>query len=242
MNKENIIITGASSGVGKMLVSKLKKEYNVITISRRIDKIISNNHEVFAYKYDLSNTDGLADLTELILREHGSVYNIINCAGVLTPGVFNDDLIKDIEYSIKVNALAPMQLISYFLPNMIKHDKGTIINLTSGAPLNCFAGYSCYSASKSLLNSMTVTLSKELEKTNISVNLMSPGPVRSEMSPDADLEPEICFPTVRYLLDGKGKNEHNYFYWLGYKVPLFPKLDGIDWLNGNANGVLEKVL
>ncbi|RSH02477.1 SDR family NAD(P)-dependent oxidoreductase, partial [Acinetobacter baumannii] len=72
--------------------------------------------------------------------------------------------------------------------------------------------------------------------------LMSPGPVKSEMSPDALIDAIVCLPTIKYLLDGNGKNQHQFFYWLGYKVPLFPDLDGINWLEGIGNEKIEKVV
>ncbi|EGJ64056.1 SDR family oxidoreductase, partial [Acinetobacter baumannii] len=167
---------------------------------------------------------------------------IINCAGVLDAGFLDNNKIKNLEYSINVNAIAPIMIINNFLEKMKENNFGRIINLTSGAPLNCYPGFSLYSTSKAALNSLTTTLAREVENYNISINLMSPGPVKSEMSPDALIDAIVCLPTIKYLLDGNGKNQHQFFYWLGYKVPLFPDLDGINWLEGIGNEKIEKVV
>jgi len=243
---KNILITGASSGVGKELSIYLSKKFNVIAIARRKDKMLLEFEEysnIFCYELDVSDDIEMLKVLSEIKDNHGDIPYIINNAGVLISGEIEDlDFTNEIEYSIKVNALAPLKIINYFIYDMKKNNFGRIINLTSGAPLNCFANFGAYSASKAVLNSLSVTLAKELTNYNIKVNLMSPGPVQSEMSPDAELQPNICFPTVDYLLDLNKSTSTGGFYWLGYKVPLFPDLDGVQWIKGIGNEKLEKVL
>ncbi len=145
-------------------------------------------------------------------------------------------------HSFNTNAYAPMILMKKLLVEMKQRNYGRIINVTSGAPLNCFPGYAAYSASKAYLNAITVTAAKELAEQNIKINLMSPGPVQTEMAPNATLPVDICFPTVNYLLNLDADGVTGKFFWLGYEVPLFPELDGVNWLEGNANGKLKRVL
>lgn len=242
IDRKNMLITGASSGVGEMLVRELKKSYNITTISRRTEMLLKNNPEISAYSCDISNENELLKTVDKIKKNIGSFSYIINCAGILNAGELDNEKLKELNYSIAVNAIAPMFIINSFLPEMKKDNFGRIINLTSGAPLNCFAGFSLYSTSKAALNSLTVTLAREIEKSDISLNLMSPGPVKSEMSPNAIMEPIECLSTVKYLLAGNGKNKHNSFYWLGYKIPLFPDLEGINWLEGIGNNKVERVI
>ncbi|NNN48631.1 SDR family oxidoreductase [Vibrio sp. 2-2(8)] len=224
-----------------MLVDKLNEKYNIITISRRVKERFKELN-LTSYSCDISDEKELLNTLEVINRDVGHCEYIINCAGVLDKGSFDEKKINDVKYSMSVNAYAPLIIIENFIGKMKEENYGRIINLTSGAPLNCFPGFSCYSASKATLNALSTTLSKELDEYNISINLMSPGPVRSEMSPDSPIEPEVCLPTVEYLLSGKAKGEHNSFYWLGYKIPLFPDLNGINWLEGIGTKNLEKVI
>lgn len=243
---DSILITGASSGVGKELVFYLSQRFKVIAVSRRKDKMIENFKNlknIKIYELDISNDITFDKVLNEISTNHNNIKYIINNAGVLISSDIEDLSIEnDLEYSIKVNALAPFKIIRHFLPNMKEKNFGRIINLTSGAPLNCFASFASYSSSKAVLNTLTVTLSKELLNYNIKVNLMSPGPVKSEMSPNSTMSPSVCFPTVDYLLNLSEDSYSGEFFWLGYKVPLFPDLKGVNWLEGIGNEKLEKVI
>lgn len=240
IKKENLLLTGASSGVGRMLVRELNSTYNIITISRRVEEL-KGIKEINCYSCDLTDSEQLKNTLIKIKNEVGHCQNIINCAGVLETGEITSVSLERLNYSVALNAIAPMIIINSFLPRMKEENYGNIINLTSGAPLNCFPGVGLYSASKAVLNSLTTTLAKENASYNISINLMSPGPVKSEMSPDSTIDPVVCLPTVKYLLSGKGKGQENSFFWLGYKVPLFPDLEGVNWLEGIGNSKLKKL-
>ncbi len=243
--KPKILITGASSGVGLALANYLKKKYQVIVAARRLDRLLEHfrdDDEVICYKTDLSDTKEVALFADKIVRTHGYIPYLINNAGVNESGELCDLLPETLMHSFNTNAYAPMILMKKLLVEMKRRNFGRIINVTSGAPLNCFPGYAAYSASKAYLNAITVTAAKELSEQNIKINLMSPGPVRTEMAPNATLPVDICFPTVNYLLNLDAGGETGKFFWLGYEVPLFPELDGVNWLEGNANGKLKRVL
>lgn len=245
MESKVILVTGGSSGVGRMIVETLSFSNNniVITLARRVDRLkeyFSNRENVFCYGVDLSNLSDVYSAMDQISKKHGAVSYIINCAGVMKAGMVEESSVEDLNYSICVNAYAPIEIIKYFLPKMKEQNFGRVINLTSGAPLNCFPNYSAYSVSKGVLNALTVTLAKELNTFNIKINLMSPGPVRSEMAPDAPMEPEVCLPTLKYLMDES--TESGCFFWLGYKIPLSPDLGNIDWLRGKGSDKTIKVL
>lgn len=242
----NILITGTSSGVGKALAIYLSKRFNVIALSRRKEQMLNNFQgfdNIDSYEIDIVDSKMLDITLEMIKNKHGEISYIINNAGILINKKLTElDFKKSLDYSLKLNALAPLQIINFFLADMKKNNFGRIINLTSGAPLNCFPSFGAYSSSKAVLNSLTVTLAKELEEYNIKINLMSPGPVKSEMAPDAPMEVAVCFDTVDYLLDLKENGSSGEFFWLGYKVPLFPDLKGVKWLEGIGNEKLERVL
>lgn len=245
MENKIILVTGGSSGVGRMIVENLSSSNSniVITLARRLERLnehFSNRKNVFCYGVDLSNLVEVHSMLNQISTTHGDISYIINCAGVMKAGMVEDSSVENLNYSICVNAFAPIEIIKYFLPKMKERNFGRIINLTSGAPLNCFPNYSAYSVSKGVLNILTVTLAKEINAYDIKINLMSPGPVRSEMAPDAPMEPEVCLPTLRYLMDEC--TDSGCFFWLGYKIPLSPDLGDIDWLRGKGSDKTIKVL
>lgn len=246
MKKPYLLITGASSGVGNALTHYLSQRFHILALARRKEKMqksFGNNTNIEIIESDLSSLTILQDTLDSITRHYNEVFYIINCAGTNQPQTPLENLdIQNLDYAITLNAKAPMMIIKHFLPTMKKHNFGRIINVTSGAPLNCAENFGIYSGSKALLNTLSVTLSKELKNTNIKLNLLSPGPVRSEMSPNATLEPNICFDMVDYLLNIDESCVGGGFYWIKWKVPLFPDLEGVEWLKGIGNHKLERIL
>jgi short-subunit dehydrogenase len=243
MNK--ILITGASSGVGRSLADLFyNKGFHLILLARRTTfaNDFAEKERVSAYSVDLGKPDEAMPAMKDVFQKHGYIPYVINNAGVLKTGKLEDVAWQDFEYALNINARMPLWIMQQLLPAMKQHNFGRIVNVTSGAPLNCFPNVGIYSGSKALLNAMTVTLAKEHADYNIKINLMSPGPVRSEMSPNAELLPEICHPTVEYLLRDDSNAASGKFYWLGYEVPLFPDLEGVQWLKGIGNEKLIKVI
>ena len=174
-------------------------------------------------------------MLDTIVAQHESIAYVINNAGVNVAGTLEELEDADVQRSLQVNAISPALIMRRLLPQMKAHDFGRVINMTSGAPLNCFPGYSAYSASKGALNAFTVTAARECAEYNIKINLMSPGPVKTNMAPNGPLDPSVCHPTVDYLLSLDADGPTGRFFWLGYEIPLFPILEGIEWLEGRAD-------
>jgi len=242
---QNILITGASSGVGQALALHLSKKYNVIALARRaevMNKTFKNYKNIFSYQADVADRRGLNRTLDEVIKRHGSILYLINNAGVMMAEQLETLSLDTLQESIDINAFSSLFIMKKLLPEMKKNQFGRVINITSGAPLNCFPGYGAYNASKALLNALTVTFAKEVESYNIKVNLMSPGPVKTEMAPDGPKDVSVCFPTVEYLLNLSKEGETGRFFWLGYEVPLFPDLQGVEWLEGIGNEKLKKVL
>lgn len=236
--KPNLLITGASSGVGRFLTHQLSDRFHVIAVARRMDRLkeeFSGITDVEYYKLDLGNPGEVDEFLDGFVKKHEYIPYLINNAGINVKSPIDELDDKNINQSFQVNAFSPIRILKRFLPRMKGEKFGRVINLTSGAPLNCFPGYSAYSASKGALNAFTVTAAKECAEYNIKINLMSPGPVRTEMAPDAPMDVSACKPTVEYLLNLKEDGPTGKFFWLGYEIPLFPNLEGIRWLEGKAD-------
>lgn len=239
-----LVITGASSGVGRSLVHHFSDDFHVIAVARRLGKMkeeFGPMETVTCYSVDLSIQDTVDKFVHHVHEEHGPVLHLINNAGVNTGNSILESDIDAFKYSMSVNVYAPLQLMKGFLSDMIDHEYGRIINITSGAPLNCFPEHGFYSGSKAALNALTVTAAHEHSGSNIKINLMSPGPVQTEMAPDAPMAPSACHDTAQYLLSLDEKGPTGGFFWLGYKIPLFPDLDGINWLEGEASNRYKKI-
>jgi short-subunit dehydrogenase len=243
--EDRLFITGASSGVGRSLVHHLKDQFEVVAVARRMDRMSDEfeaDDTVHCYRLDLADPDDLGGRLDDIYDRHRPISYLINNAGVNVDGRVEDLGDEEVMQSFRVNAFAPLTLMKMVLPDMQERGFGRIINLTSGAPLNCFPGYGAYSASKGALNALTVTAARENADANIKINLMSPGPVQTEMAPDAPMDPSACHPTVDYLLNLDDEGPTGRFFWLGCELPLFPDLDGVEWLEGEASDQYKQVV
>lgn len=242
---KRIFLTGASSGVGRSLVHHLKDRFEIVAVARRLERMkeeFGDDETVHCHRVDLAETDTLEERLSDLLDQYGPMPYLINNAGVSRDSRVEDLAEEAVEQSFRVNAFAPLTLMQAVLPAMQTRDFGRVINLTSGAPLNCFPEYAAYSASKAALNAITVTAARENDDANIKINLMSPGPVQTEMAPEAPMDPSACHATVDYLLSLDEDGPTGRFFWLGYEIPLFPDLNGVEWLEGEAIDQYKQVV
>lgn len=240
-----LVLTGASSGIGRSLARHLAEEYQVIALARRIERmreLFADAPSITSYELDLADDDAVKEQAKLIRRDHGPVEYLVNNAGLNIGGNITELSPDDVLTSIRVNALGPLLLMQEFVPHMADAGFGRVINVTSGAPLNCPPGASAYSSSKAALNTITVTAAEEWRGTGVKINLMSPGPCRTQMAPDGPLDPAACHPTVDYLLELDADGPTGRFFWLGYEVPLFPELGDVQWMEGIGSDAMTRVL
>jgi len=239
------LVTGGSSGIGRSLVEHLAGDYRVVTVARRIDRmreLYADDPAVTPYELDLSDTAAVVSAMRALLEEYGHVPYVVNNAGVNPTAPTTEVTAEALERAMQVNAFAPVYVMRELLPAMREHGFGRIVNVTSGAAIDCPTGAGPYSASKAALNVFTATAAREHADEDVRINLMSPGPCRTEMAPEGRLEPSACHPTVDHLLDLDADGPTGRFFWLGHEVPLFPDLGDIAWEETDPGGKLERVL
>lgn len=193
------LITGANRGIGKEVARQLGKlGFRVILGVRSLKKAERTlaeleEEELIAFPVELK-VDELASVQQAvanILDEHQRIDVLVNNAGVYPePGV---ELEKtDPQQFLQaqmVNLCGPYFVIHSVLPAMRRQGIGRIVNVSSGygANHNMDSGTAAYKVSKLALNGMTRVLADELQGTNIKVNAVCPGWVRTDMGgPDAD--------------------------------------------------------
>ena len=177
-----VLITGASSGIGKELAHSFgKRKYNLILLSRNTEKLlkikesIEKNFKVDCkiLTYDLKNAENL----EKIIEEN--YFDIlVNCAGFGEMINFDNlTLEKDIEM-LNVNLISPIILTKLFLKKALKRDKGTVINICSTAALYFHPYMTMYSTTKAGLLNYSLSLSEEINYRSKNIHLISicPGP------------------------------------------------------------------
>ncbi len=191
MNKKlNIIVTGASSGIGFELTKQLLDlGHNVYTISRKVDRLEGIKND---YSYDNLNIIEFdlnkGDYNSVKERLKGITINrLVNNAGLLINKSFLDLSIEDFELQYKVNVFAVAKLIKTVFPNF-QNNESAICNITSMGGINGsakFPGLSGYSSSKGALSILTECLAEEFKDYGINVNALALGAVQTEMLEEA---------------------------------------------------------
>ena len=182
MKKRIVLITGASSGIGKSTAELfLKKEYTVYASAPNVNKM----HELrkkgaHLIKLNISNKKDCQNAIDSILKASGSIDILINNAGYGLYGAIEDVTIEDAKKQFDVNLFGLVELTKLVLPTMRKNKNGRIINIRSilGAMSLPMGGW--YHASKYALEGITDSLRQEVKAFGIKVILINPGAIESK--------------------------------------------------------------
>lgn len=184
---KNILITGASKGIGKQIAKGLKQEgYDLFLTSRneKLLKEVSKKIKAKAYCVcDLSSRNDLERLAEFIKQNQINI--LINNAGEYIYGEIEKMTYEQISHIYAANLLAPAYLCSQAVNSMKLKRWGRIINIGSISGIMGEAYASLYSSSKSGLIGLTKALALELAQYNITVNTINPGWVETELGLDS---------------------------------------------------------
>ncbi len=177
---KNILITGASTGIGLAIAKKIleQEDYCVISISRNPNKRTYEHDRMYYYFGDISNPDTLNSLCKEIHINHGSLYALINNAGTIIPGGIETLSYEDWEISLGNNLSSYFNVTKAFLDLLKNTSNASIINISS---ISAKLGGSsiAYSVAKAGVNMFTEVAAREFSKYGIRVNAISPGIVNS---------------------------------------------------------------
>ena len=184
----NIIVTGASRGLGLAIAKRVIKDgFSVAAVSRNLSSELAallkaaGGSSCFV-QHDFSDTKGLDLVAKDISRRMGSIYGLVNNAAMGLSGMLVTQSPERIEELVKVNLTSPMLFTRAVLRGMIASGPGRIINVSS---INAFTGYNglaAYAATKSGLIGFTRSLAREVGKSGITVNTVAPGFLETDMS------------------------------------------------------------
>ncbi len=184
---KNIILTGASRGVGAFIARELaKKKTTIICISRsqdgldRIcDEINTLGGKGMGITFDISKIERIPELMCEIKQMTGSgdIDILINNAGIEIYRAFKNYSLADIQLVMSVNLMSAIELTRLLLPNMLNKGSGHIVNIASLAAKKSHRHDSIYTASKAGLLMWADALKQELADTNIEVSNICPGQV-----------------------------------------------------------------
>lgn len=184
MKNQYAVITGASQGLGKFIAIEFaKKGINLVLISypgsgqKKVVNFIGSffNVKVFNLEYDLSIYKNYEKISSFIVSKEIEIKYIVNNAGVLSRGLFENLDQNYILSQIQVNVTAPTLLIKLFLANLKRNSPSGILNISSMAGFFAIPKKQVYGATKSYLLSFSESLRKELKQYNITVSTVCPG-------------------------------------------------------------------
>ncbi len=177
IQNKKIILTGASSGIGRAAAIQLAAQgAEMFLIARRQEEleavekeILEAGGRVHINAVDLSDLDALDATVDDILAEHGKIDVLINNAGrsIRRPVAKSLDRFHDYERCMQINYFAAMRLILKVLPAMLEAGDGHIVNVLTWGTLLPAANFTAYNASKSALGAATQGMDAELRRKGI---------------------------------------------------------------------------
>jgi len=186
------VVTGANRGIGLEITKQLASlGHTVILGSRSLEKglqIAKENNlseNIIIKQLDVTNLESVENLKEYIISKFGSLDILINNAGInydTWQNILNADL-ENVRETLETNLFGAWQMIQAFVPLMKKNNYGRIVNVSSGAgAINRMgAGTPGYSISKAAMNVLTIKSAALTQRSNILVNSVCPGWVRTDM-------------------------------------------------------------
>lgn len=186
MNSDRIIlITGASSGIGKSCAEYLsKKGFIVFGTSRNASfppKDIGGKYPIMI-KMDINDDDSINNAVEYIIKEFGRIDVLINNAGYGIGGAIEDYSIEKVKEQFETNFFGTFRMCKKVLPLMRKQKNGYIINISSIGGVIGLPYQGIYSASKFAVEGMTEALRMEVRPFGIKIILIEPGDLKTSFT------------------------------------------------------------
>lgn len=181
--KKLVVITGASSGIGIETAKKFSENgYPTLLISRRkeiMEKLnLKNSISVSA---DVTNLEEIKNAVKIAEEKYGKTDLLINCAGVILLGNIDKQSYEEWKNMIDVNVNGILTTTNVILPDMIKRNEGTIINISSIAGRKTFTNHGIYCGSKFAVHAITESIREEVADKNVRIIVIAPGVVETNL-------------------------------------------------------------
>ena len=199
------VITGAASGIGAALSANLAArgthlalaDQNADRLAQVADAVRAQGVRVSEHVLDVADRAALEALPEAVLAHHGSVQVLVNNAGVALAGNVADVSLADIEWVLDINFWAPVRLTRAFMYALNQERAAHIVQVSSLFGLIAPPGQAAYCASKFALRGFSESLRHELAGSPVSLTVVHPGGVRTEIARTARIPQGIDPVTAR---------------------------------------------
>ena len=183
-----VLITGASSGIGKQTAIEFAKlGSSIILVARRKNKLEQVEKELKQFNVntlvctcDVSKKDQVKELSKIVLQKFNSIDILVNNAGFAIYGSVSDLSIDEIESQMQTNYFGMIYCVKNFLPLMLEKKSGHIVNVASVAASFGLPGIASYCASKFAMLGFSEGLKHELDGTGVGITVVSPIMVKTD--------------------------------------------------------------
>ncbi len=242
----NALVTGASSGIGRLLALRLAGDgARVALVARREEELRSlaveiedNGGEALVLPCDVGNREQALATAAAAVGELGSVDLLVNNAGYGHHRSFLEWELEDMENMMRVNYLGSLYFTKALLPHMVERGRGWLVFIASVAGKIAPPDESAYAASKFALVGLAGSIGMEVEDAGVHVLTVCPGAIRTDFFDDEALlrlpavakrqmvEPEGLTDAILDAL-AKGKRELTYPRWIASAYSVQALLPGI---------------
>tara|TARA_Y100000389_G_scaffold190284_1_gene214980 strand:- start:7 stop:744 length:738 start_codon:yes stop_codon:yes gene_type:complete len=232
LENKNIIVTGASGGIGNSIIKKLNEVgANILASGTRIEKLEElkkNYKKIKILKFDISQSEKIEEFIENATNElGGSLDGIINNAGIAQDNLAIRMSLEEWQKVININLTSTFLLSKFAIKKMLKNKSGKIVNITSVVGHTGNLGQANYTASKAGIVAMSKSLVIEYAKKNININCISPGFIKTDMTDKIDEKfKEVIISKIPSARLGEPDDIAN--------VVLFLSSDQSNYINGET--------
>jgi 3-oxoacyl-[acyl-carrier protein] reductase len=232
LENKNIIVTGASGGIGNAIIKKLYEAgANILASGTRIEKLeqLKKNFEnIKLLKFDISQSEKIEEFIENATNELGGrLDGIINNAGITQDNLAIRMSLDEWQKVININLTSTFLMSKFAIKKMLKNKYGKIVNITSVVGHTGNLGQANYTASKAGIVAMSKSLAIEYAKKNINVNCISPGFIKTAMTDKIDEKfKEVIISKIPSARLGEPEDIAN--------AVLFLSSDQSDYINGET--------
>tara|TARA_B100000424_G_scaffold227834_1_gene188768 strand:- start:1136 stop:1873 length:738 start_codon:yes stop_codon:yes gene_type:complete len=191
LKNKNIIVTGATGGIGNSIIKKLYDNgANILasgTKTEKLENLKKNFDNIKILKFDISDSSKIENFIEDASKElNGGLDCIVNNAGITQDNLAIRMSLDEWKKVIDINLTSTFLMCKFAIKKMLKNKKGKIVNITSIVGHSGNLGQSNYTASKAGIVAMSKSLAIEYAKKNINVNCISPGFIKTAMTDKID--------------------------------------------------------
>jgi 3-oxoacyl-[acyl-carrier protein] reductase len=191
LKDKNIIVTGASGGIGNSIIEKfIETGANILATGTRVEKLeeLKNKYsQIKTLKFDISQSDKIEEFIDNAITELGGRLDcLVNNAGVTQDNLAIRMSLDEWKKVIDINLTSTFLLSKAAIKKMLKNKSGKIVNITSVVGHTGNLGQANYTASKAGIVAMSKSLAIEYAKKNININCISPGFIQTAMTDKLD--------------------------------------------------------